>query len=134
MIGEEQPHLTDQHGDAGLRWLLDRSERWGLTDSELACLLGVPTTRLLSWKDQVASAELVPLPSEVLERIGLLLGLHKGLVNLTPTGQESVAVEWFQKPVDLWGLDGESIRSFLLKDPRTSVLIQMVQRIKSAAV
>ena len=41
MIGDEQPKLTDQHGDAGLRWLLERRERWALTDSELARLLGV---------------------------------------------------------------------------------------------
>ena len=134
MIGEEQPHLTDQHGDAGLRWLLDRREQWGLTDSELACLLGVPTIRLLSWKDQVASAELVPLPSEVLERIGLLLGLHKGLVSLTPSGHESIAMEWFQKPLDLWNLNGESIRSYLLRNPGASVLVDMVQRVRSATV
>lgn len=96
-------------------------------------MLGVPTERLLGWKEQVTSNELVRLPPDIEERIGLLLGLHKGLVNLTPSGHESMAVEWFQKPVDLWGLNGESIRSYLLKDPRTSVLIQMLQRIRSAA-
>ena len=80
MIGDEQPKLTDQHGDAGLRWLLERRERWGLTHSELASLLGVSTDRLLSWKEEVESGELVRLPSDVVERIGLLLGIHMGLM------------------------------------------------------
>ena len=134
MIGEEQPHLTDQHGDAGLRWLLDRREWWGLNDSELACLLGVPNRTLLGWKEEVASSELVRLPSDVVERIGLLLALHKGLVNLTPSGHESMAVWWFQKPLQLWNLNGESIRSYLLGNPEASVLVEMVRRIRSATV
>lgn len=133
MIEGEQPNPTDQHGDAGLRWLLDRRAQWGLTDSELARLLDVSSERLLGWKKQVVSGELVTLPPYVVERIGLLLGLHKGLVILTPSGHESMAAEWFQKRVDLWGLNGESIRSFLLKDPRLTALIQIVQRIRSAA-
>jgi len=85
MIGEEQPHLTDQHGDAGLRWLLDRREQWSLTDSELACLLGVATETLLSWMSQIAAGELVRLPSDTMERIGLLLVLQRSLVSLTPS-------------------------------------------------
>lgn len=134
MSGDEQPKPTDQHGDAGLRWLLERRERWGLTHSELASLLGVSTDRLLGWKVEVESGELVRLPSDVVERIGLLLGIHKGLVDLTPTGHQSMAYDWLQKPIFLWGLNGESVRSYLLKDPRISVLAQMAQRIRSASV
>jgi len=134
MIEDEKPNLTDQHGDAGFRWLLERRERWGLTHSELASLLGVSTDRLLGWKEEVESGELVRLPFDVVKRIGLLLGMHMGLVYLTPAGHESMATEWFQKPIFLWGLNGESVRSYLLKDPRISVLTQMAQRIRSASV
>ena len=131
MIRDEKPGLTDRHGDAGLRWLLDRRNSWGLTDSELASLLGVSTETLLSWQSQVSTGEMVRLPSDTFERIGLLLGVHQGLVNLTPSGHESLAAEWFQKPIQLWGLAGHSIRSHLLNDSRRAVLIEMVRRIKS---
>lgn len=134
MIGEEQPHLTDQHGDAGLRWLLDCREHLGLTHPELASLLGVSTDRLLRWKGQVKSGELVRLPSDVIERIGLLLGIHKAMVYLTPAGHESMATEWFRKPIFLWDLNGESVGSYLLKDPRIGVLTEMARRIRSASV
>jgi len=134
MIGDDQPHITHQHGDAGLRWLLDRREQWGLVDSELASLLGVSTERLLSWEEKVLSNELVKLPSDVIERIGLLLALHKGLVYLTPSGNEQLAVEWFKKPVTMWGLKGSSIRAHLLDDPSIEALSDMVHRIRSASV
>lgn len=134
MIGDEQPDLTDRHGDAGFRWLLDHRGAWCLSDSQLACLLGVRTERLLGWMEQVETGEMVRPPPDVVERIGLLLGLHKGLVNLTPSGHESMAVDWFQKPVDLLGLTGESIRSHLLHDPRTEVLIKLVRRVRASSV
>lgn len=134
MIRDEQPNLTDQHGDAGFRWLLDRREQWGLTNSQLACLLGVSTETLLSWESQAAVGELVRASSDVVERIGLLLGLHKGLVILTPSGHDSLAAEWFQKPVDLWDLNGGSIRSHLLDDPRTEALSELVRRVRSSSV
>jgi DNA-binding transcriptional regulator YiaG len=67
MIRDEQPNLTDQHGDAGFRWLLDRREEWGLTNSQLACLLGVSAETLLSWESQTAVGELVRASSDVVE-------------------------------------------------------------------
>ncbi|SES64796.1 hypothetical protein SAMN04487962_1016 [Marinobacter segnicrescens] len=134
MIGDEQPKLTDQHGDAGLRWLLERREGWGLTHSELASLLGVSIERLLGWKEQVASSELLRLPPDVLERVGLLLGLHRGLFYLTPSGHESLAAEWFKKPIAMWGLKNSSIRAHLLDDPSIEALSDMVRKIRSASV
>lgn len=53
MVGGEQPQLTDPHGDAGLRWLLDHRKLLGLADSVLACLLGVCTDTLLGWTSYV---------------------------------------------------------------------------------
>ncbi|SET28214.1 hypothetical protein SAMN04487962_106193 [Marinobacter segnicrescens] len=134
MIGDEQPNLTDQHGDAGLRWLLDRREQWDFTDSELSCLLGVSTETLRNWKSQIAVGELVKLPSDVVDRVGLLLALHKGLVYLTPAGHELLADEWFKKPVTMWGLKDNSIRVHLLDDPSIAAFSDMVNRIRSASV
>lgn len=134
MIRDVQLNLTARHGDAGLRWVLDRPAQWSLNDSELARLLGVPTERLLGWKKQVAACELVRLPPDVMERVGLLLGLHKSLWYLTPSGHEYLASEWFQKPINLWGLNGESIQSYLLKDPRIEVLRELTRDLTSAVV
>ena len=99
-----------------------------------ATTLGVSTDTLLSWKSQIVDGELVTLPPDTVERIGLLLVLQKSLVSLTPSGHESLAAEWFQKPISLWGITGDSIRSHLLKDPRTEVLAKMAWRVKSAIV
>ncbi len=50
-----------------------------------------------------------------MERISLLLGIHKALNLITPAGQQSLVLEWFQTPIELMGLQGESIRDYLLE-------------------
>src|SRR5690554_3342064 len=102
-------NITDNHGKAGLLWLLDQAKRWQLSDVELASLLGVEVTTLNNWIAAVQGN--VEFPDSAVERMGLLLGLHKALVLLTPAGHQDLADEWFNKPVLLWGLNGDSIRS-----------------------
>ena len=97
------PALTAKHSTAGLRWLFERRERWGLTMDELGTLLGGIRRRTLTeWQKRVNSGGDVEVTRDTMERISLLLGIHK-------------ALEWFQAPIDLMGLQGQSIRDYLLE-------------------
>ena len=110
------PTLTDAHSTAGLRWLFDRRERWGLTMDDLGTLLGGISRRTLTgWQSRVSSGATVGVSRDVMDRISLLLGIHKALTLIVPAGHESMAGEWFQKPIDLMGLQGKSIKSYLLE-------------------
>lgn len=110
------PALTARHSTAGLKWLFERRERWGLTMDELGTLLGGVRRRTLTdWQKRVNSGYEVEVTRDTMERVSLLLGIHKALTLITPAGQEDLAFEWFQKPIDLMGLRGQSIRDYLLE-------------------
>lgn len=128
----ELPRITDKHETAGLLWLSDHREQWGLSEAELATLLGVTAETIRKWLS--TDNKTLKLPADVVDRIGLLLGLHKSLVLLTPFEQERMAFEWFRKPIYLWGLNGISIRTHLLDASHSDVLVELVRRIRSATV
>lgn len=112
----DAPVLTAKHGTAGLRWLFDRRERWGLTMEELGVLLGGVRRRTLTdWQKRVNQGDEVELSRDTLERVSLLLGIHKALTLITPHGHEALAYEWFCTPIELMGLQGASIRDYLLQ-------------------
>ncbi len=127
------PNITNSHGSAGLRWILDQAKSWHLSDAELATLLDITTTTLHHWSCEIQAPnnQNFELPAPVVERIGLFLGLHKALVLLTPAGHEKMAAEWFTKPTRLWRLNGTSIRTHLLDNPNTETLIRLVRDIRS---
>lgn len=89
--------------------------------------------QLLYWITAVQSNgdQSPEFPDSVVERMGLLLGLHKALVILTPAGHQGLADEWFKKLIHLWGLNGASIRPYILDDPSTETLIELVRQIRS---
>lgn len=129
-------NITNNHGKAGLLWLIDQAKRWHLSDRELASLLGVAETTLKNWLAAVRSTtgdQSPEFPESVIERMGLLLGLHKALVFLAPAGHQGLADEWFNKPIHLWGLNGISIRSHILDRPTTQTLIELVRQIRSGS-
>ncbi|TQE96900.1 MAG: hypothetical protein FKY71_16355 [Spiribacter salinus] len=85
--------------------------------SDLAILLGgLSTRRLYDWKRHVETKDEIEIPRDTLERISLLLGIHKALTLITPDGHEDEAYAMFQRPLDLFGLQGRSVRDFLLED------------------
>lgn len=128
-------NITNNHGKAGFLWLFDQAKRWHLSDVELASLLGVTATTMNSWiiEAQNNGDQSPKFPDSVVERMGLLLGLHKALVLLTPAGHQGLADEWFKKPIHLWGLNGTSIRSHILDNSSTETLIELVRQIRSGA-
>lgn len=110
------PTLTAKHSTAGLRWLFERRDRWELTMDDLGVLLGGVRRRTLTdWQKRINNGQEVEVSRDTMERISLLLGIHKALVLITPSGHESMAFEWFQKPINLMGLQGRSIRDYLLE-------------------
>lgn len=111
------PTLTARHSTAGLRWLLSRRDAWSLTMEELGTLLGGVKRRTLNdWQQRVNAGQEVEVSRDTMERISLLLGIHKALTLITPAGHERMAYEWFCKPIDLMGLRGRSIRDYLLAE------------------
>ncbi|KAA1174852.1 DUF2384 domain-containing protein [Marinobacter salinexigens] len=110
------PALTAVHSTAGLRWLFERRELWGLTMDDLGTLLGGVRRRTLTdWQRRINGGDQVEVSRDTMDRISLLLGIHKALTLLSPAGHERLAYEWFQKPVELMGLRGQSIRDYLLE-------------------
>lgn len=110
------PTLTAKHSTAGLRWLFEHRDRWELTMDDLGVLLGGVRRRTLTdWQKRINDGQEVEVSRDTMERISLLLGIHKALVLITPSGHESMAFEWFQKPINLMGLQGQSIRDYLLE-------------------
>lgn len=107
---------TPRHASAGLRWLFDHRDRWGLNMDQLGVLLGgVPRRTLNAWRQKVLAGQDIEVPRDVMERISLLLGIHKSLTLMTPDNHEHLADHWFQQPVELMGLRNTSIRDYLLE-------------------
>jgi hypothetical protein len=108
--------LTATHSTAGLRWLFEHREQWALTMDQLGILLGGIRRRTLTdWQQKINRGEQVEVSRDTMDRISLLLGIHKALTLLSPTGHEQLAYEWFQTPIELIGLQGTSIRDYLLE-------------------
>ena len=109
--------FTPRHSAAGLRWLFDRYQLWGLSMSQLGELLGgVSEDCLRDWERHVKANAEINIPHDTVERISLLLGIHKGLASITPDGQENDAYNMFTQSLNLMGLKECSIRDFLLEE------------------
>jgi hypothetical protein len=75
-----------------LRVSRNLAKAWRLTDCEQARLLGVETAQMKTWQ----MAEPDELPSDVLERTSLLLGIFKAINTLLPIPERADA--WIRKP------------------------------------
>ena len=116
----DHSNIGATHAAAGLQWLFDRYPLWGLSMRELATLLGgISERQLYRWKRHVQEHDEINIPSDALERISLLLGIHKALTLITPDGHEREAYKLFKRPMDLIGLRGLSIRELLIEDSST---------------
>ncbi|MEX0623647.1 hypothetical protein [Saccharospirillum sp.] len=99
----------------GLRWVFEHRQQWDLSLDNVAELLGgLSVSTVKDWKRRAERGDVLTLPRDVVERLSLLLGIHKALTLLTPTDREDLAWAWFQAPTELYGLRGRSIRDYLL--------------------
>ena len=92
---------------AGIRAALDLARCWGLSDPQLAVLLGLTgTATLRRWRSGIAQDRFVPRPlgTETLDRIRALQGIYRALhILLTDPAQ---ADSWIHRPNQGPGFDG----------------------------
>lgn len=111
--------VTNEHGIVALRWLLGHRQDFGLSEQDLARLAGGASEPAVdAWL-----TEKEPVPTRVTQRLGLLLGVYRGLVEITPDGNKQMAFEWFQRSTNLFPeFPGLSIRDYLLQNPSEEAL------------
>lgn len=121
-IATSEPHqvqLTNQHGVAALRWILEHQQQFGLSKQDVTQLAGAKTEQ----DAQTWLSEEEPVPESSMRRLALFLGIYKGLVTITPSGQEKLAFEWFQRNTNIFPeFPGLSIRDYLLDNPTKKAL------------
>lgn len=123
--------LTNEHGVAALRWLLDHRHDLGLNEQDLARLAAADSEPVIhAWLTGKES-----VPTSVIQRLGLLLAIYRGLVEITPSGNKQMAFEWFQRPTNLFPeFPGVSIRDYLLQNPSEATLEVANRSIKGLAL
>lgn len=114
-----QIKITNQHGVAALRWIFEHQNELGLSRQDVMELAGAKTEKNINeWL-----SEEEPVPESSMRRLGLILGIYKCLVGITPSGHEKLAFEWFQRNTTIFpDFSGLSLRSYLLRNPTEKAL------------
>lgn len=110
--------IIGDHAAVGIEWLSDMadSKKWNLSVEEVADLLGgLPIRTYHDLKRKVRNNQAIQLSRDTLERISLLLGIHKALQIIVPSAREDLAYEWFNKPNQNPIFDNKSIKDYLLE-------------------
>lgn len=85
-----------RHGGAGMRTFLNIAELWNLSDEEQMDLLGIHDLAFFEdWKVRVRAHEAVPIPVDVIVRIGCVLSIYASLVTLIPVERTA---DWLRAP------------------------------------
>src|SRR5690554_1463875 len=122
--------IGNSHGVAALRWMLEHQGELGLTPLDVAVLAGA--------KDEQESrawlSEERELPEAAVKKLGLFLGIYKGLVEITPAQNKQMAFEWFQRATDVFTeFRPLSIRDYLLQNPSEEALEAVNRSVKGLA-
>lgn len=128
--------VTFEHHLVGMKWLFDMSskEKWNLSVEEITNLLGgISIKKYQELKRKTANNLPVNLRRDTLERISLLLGIHKSLTVLAPENRKDVAYTWFNQSNASPLLAGKSIKQYLM-DEKTVGALYDVRRYLDATV
>lgn len=109
--------FTPEHARAGLAWLeaMGHQDQWDLTIDQQAHLLGgVKRRTYQEWKRQALAGKPVELARDTMERLSLLLGIHKALRIIAPNQSKDEAAKWFSLPNSNPIFGGLSIKDYLL--------------------
>ena len=109
--------FTPEHARAALAWLdaMGHQDQWDLTiDQQTQLLGGVKRRTYQEWKRQALAGQPVELARDTMERLSLLLGLHKALRIIAPNQSKELAVKWFSEPNTSPIFGGLSIKDYLL--------------------
>lgn len=127
--------MPDNIATTGLKWLFAHRQSWGLSIKDVADLLGgLSPNTVKDWRRELERGAELSLPQDVVERLSLLLGIHKALVLLTPVDRQSLAWQWFQAPTDLYSLKGQSIKDYLLSSGSIESFYHVRQHLDNATV
>lgn len=109
--------FTPDHARAALVWLdaMGRHDLWNLTIDQQAQLLGgVKRRTYQEWKRQALDGKVIELARDTMERLSLLLGIHKALRIIAPNESKEEAAKWFSSPNHNPIFGGLSIKEYLL--------------------
>lgn len=119
MFSKMMSHLTQEEKSAQAKRRLDLSgavrtfnriaQGWKLTESETLRILGDPTPR--DWEAWTSGSSST-IPTSILERISLVIGIYQMLRIIFPTEQQ--ANDWVRRPNDYF--DGRSALDMMLAD------------------
>ncbi|PWK52816.1 hypothetical protein [Pleionea mediterranea] len=114
----EAPKITPEHVSAAIRWLSDvsRIDKWNLSISDQALLLGVKERTYKSWKKKASEGQGVEVSKDTQDRLSYLLGIMKGLKMISPMERGELVFEWFSSPNKNPVFNGKSIRDYLLEN------------------
>lgn len=110
--------LTQNHLIAGIKWisLMSDTDRWDLTDEQVANLLGeIDVKEYVKLREKAEQDQNLVVSTEMIERLSLLLGIWKNLQLLVPSSRPDLAYTWFKKPNTGSMLKGRSIKDYLLE-------------------
>jgi len=80
------------------------SELWAITQLEQSLLLGkIDRSTLIRWKNKIAKNEPIALKPHQVERLSLLLGIHKALRMIY--SEKPVAYGWVKRENQIFGND-----------------------------
>lgn len=117
--------MTQRGLRAGITWLAQMSsdDKWDLTERDVCILLGgIEVEEYMAMKLSAELGDPVVMASDTQERLGVLLGIWKGLVLFVPENKKDLAYSWFSKPNDVEFLMGKSIKAYLLEDKSLDAL------------
>lgn len=103
----------------GINWitLMGQQNRWNLAELEIFQLLAMrDIDELINVRNKLESGLPIAVQPETMERIDLLLQIHKQLLSSVPSQRPELAYEWFNKPNYGKLLGGRSIKDYLLKN------------------
>lgn len=133
MHRKDSSELTRDHLVASLQWIskMSSTERWNLTDDEVASLLELETAEYQDLKYKTSIGELLTVPVATIERISLLLGIAKALSILAPSSGQGIEYDLFNRPNSGPFLKNQSIKNHLLANSATSEFYLLKQHLES---
>ncbi|MEN0036690.1 MAG: hypothetical protein AAGC78_06465 [Cellvibrio sp.] len=114
MHTNDTSEITQKHLASSIEWLsmMSASDRWNLTDDEVAQILGIDTGDYQDLKYRVANRQAVVMTWDLVERVSLLFSISQSLATLAPT--DKLALDWFNKANSGDFLKEKSIKNYLL--------------------
>ena len=136
-----QPHPVDPqpigsaHAAAGLSWLaqMAATDKWNLSADEVVDLLGgMPVRTYHDLKRKALAGQPVSLSRDTLERLSLLLGIHKALQIIVPSGRPDLVYAWFNQANENPIFANRSIKEYLLQRKSIEALYVVRRYLDSA--